>query len=480
MNNNPLAKVIRDAFIENVISRPAAAAAPAAADPTAAILRHKRIFLFERAVNKFLINSGEAPLPPLPENLDEKNLLTFSLQLSGYIRDAQPALDRLTAAQACDPDLINLYQAAAGYSVACNHQIDGSKYVFREHCDYQLWKLRLTNGAEHVKFNNHGFIINPKHHNLLLAMPFHIRDTQEDLQNWTFRFLNHSLDNSEIFGSRADVFLAHFPIEQPRGEKFALSLQTISRPEDFFTAADMRFVSQNLAGFLGSDIRTDEQNRICGGCPFDNETFKNNLRNLTIVSYCAGAAHAHRWVNALDHLASQLYDRQTVKDGLQNIFVISYAFLPIQQHSKYSGVHFMSNYADDTLRKEPFIKMFNPELYEAVKYRPSPLPVRVTVMPDDRNRIIACNLPADFAVRTADGGLQPLTDIENGHHMGLITAPNANSNTDIPFKLFKNIVENATIGRRGREVFQTTGRAIGSLSQPLAVLHNYRRIAAKD
>lgn len=140
----------------------------------------------------------------------------------------------------------------------------------------------------------------------------------------------------------------------------------------------------------------------------------------------------------------------------------------------------MSNYADDTLRKEPFIKMFNPELYEAVKYRPSPLPVRMTVMPDNRNRIIACNLPADFAVRTADGRLQPLTDIENGHHMGLITAPNANSNTDIPFKLFKNIIENAAIGRRGHEVFQTTGRPAGGLPQPVAILHNYRRIAAKD
>ena len=140
----------------------------------------------------------------------------------------------------------------------------------------------------------------------------------------------------------------------------------------------------------------------------------------------------------------------------------------------------MSNYADDTLRKEPFIKMFNPELYEAVKYRPSLLPVRMTVMPDDRNRIIACNLPADFAVRNADGGLQPLADIENGHHMGLITTPNARSAANYPYRLFKGVVENAAIGRRGREVFQTTGRAIGSLSQPLAVLHNYRRIAAKD
>ena len=49
MNNNPLVKVIRDAFVENVIFRPAAATVPAAADPAATILRHKRIFLFERA-----------------------------------------------------------------------------------------------------------------------------------------------------------------------------------------------------------------------------------------------------------------------------------------------------------------------------------------------------------------------------------------------------------------------------------------------
>lgn len=454
MNNNPLAAAVRSAFVRNVLNKPLEQTAPDTARNTIAnILRNKRVCLFEQAINRFLVNCGQKPVRGTSQFADEKNLLTFSLQLSGYIRDAQKALDKLGAAQACDPDLINLYRAAAKYSADCSGRIEGSKYVFKEHCDYRFWKINNTDTLANAEFLRDGFRVNPERRNLIISMPFHIKDTQEELQSWSSKFLNDTLDNKRIFGSQVDVYLAHFPIEQPRGEKFALSLETVRNPQNHFEEVDMRFVRQHLLHFIGTDIRLDRQNRVISGQPYDAETFKENCR-LTFLDYCAGGAHVHRWINAFSHVAAQLYDRNTSEEALRNMFVISHAFLPVQKESKYSGAHFMSSYADDKMRKEPFIKMFNPELYEQSKYRPgTDAPARISIMPDNRNYIIALNLPEDFAVYDKQGGKQALPDLENGHHMAVITRKNANSSDNYPYRQFTTVLENASLGRRGLDVF---------------------------
>lgn len=455
MNNNPLAAAVRNAFIVNVLNKPLEQKpSEISRNSIANILRNKRICLFEQAINRFLVNCGQKPVHCSSQFADEKNLLTFSLQLSGYIRDAQKALDKLTSAQACDSDLIDLYHAAAKYSADCSGRIKGSKYVFREHCDYQFWKINNTDTLANAEFIKDGGRVNPEHRNLIISMPFHINGTQQELQKWSSKFLNDTLDNKQIFGTAVDVYLAHFPIEQPRGEKFALSLATIRNPQNHFTEVDMRFVQQHLLHFIGKDIIIDKQNRITSGKPFDNKTFKKNCQ-ITFLDYCAGGAHVHRWVNAFSHIASQLYDKDTTEDALKNMFVISHAFLPIQKESKYSGAHFMSNYADDTMRKEPFIKMFNPELYEQSKYRSGKnTSARISLMPDNRNYIIALNLPENFAVYDDKGCKQPLPDIENGHHMAVITKKNANSSDNYPYRQFTTVLENASLGYRGLDVFK--------------------------
>ncbi len=471
MNNNPLAAAIRNAFVRNVLDRPLEQNTRETAGNTIAnILRHKRICLFEQAINRFLVNCGQKPVHCTSQFADEKNLLTFSLQLSGYIRDAQKALDKLDAAQACDPDLINLYRAAAKYSADCSGRVKGSKYVFKEHCDYCFWKINNSDTLANAEFMRDGFRVNPERRNLIISMPFHIKDTQEELQNWSSKFLNDTLDNKRIFGSEVDVYLAHFPIEQPRGEKFALSLETVRNPQNHFDDVDMRFVQRHLLHFMGKDIRLDRKNRVISGQPYDPETFKENCR-ITFLDYCSGGAHVHRWINAFSHIATQLYDQNTSKEALRNMFVISHAFLPIQKESKYSGAHFMSSYANDNMRKEPFIKMFNPELYEQSKYRPGTnAPARISVMPDNRNYIIALNLPEDFAVYDEKGAKQPLPDLENGHHMAVITRKNANSSDNYPYRQFTTVLENASLGRRGLEVFNRRQQErMPRLLEPLAI-----------
>lgn len=483
MKNNPLAKVVREAFIKNVLAKPSDEdVAEANKNNIGNILKNKRIVLFENAVNRFLINSGMRPLPPTSLYADEKNLLTFSLQLSGYIRDAQKQLDKLTTEQACDPDLINLYQAAAKYSADCSGNVKGCKYVFREHCDYCFHKIHNHDTMANAKFNNHGFRINPKRRNLIVAMPFHINETQEELQLWTSKFLNKVLDDKSVYGSEVDVYLAHFPIEQPRGEKFAISLKTIADPENYYEDVDMRFVARHLSPLLGNGIKVDGNDNVVEGKPFDDEQFKENCL-VPIIGYCAAGAHAHRWLNAFSHLAKQLYDKKTVKEAMNNILVINYAFLPIQNETSYSGVYFMSNYADDELRKEPFIKMFNPDLYEQYKCRPEDGKVRFSFTEDSKSYVVAFNLPEKFTIIDNEGHKIELPNIENGHHMGLITQPNAEGTSNYPLTMFSNVVRNASLGERGGKLFKGQQQKVephNNMAQvPLAMLmqQNFMKLA---
>ena len=454
MKNNPLAAVIRSAYIKNVVKAPLQIQNQSLGKNTLEnILRHKRMVRFEQAIHRFLENCGQKPVPCLNQYASEKELLTFSLQLSGYIRDGQKALANLTSAQAHDKDLIDLYKAAAKYSCDCNGMIEGSKYVFHEHCDYQFWKIRFADKLENSKFNNFGFSVDPHRHNLILAMPFHIGATQEELQQWTSKFMGSALDNRDIFGSAVDVYLAHFPIEQPRGEKFALALETLRSPEDFYHEADMTFVLKNLSKFIAEGLEVDAKHQVIRGKPYSDAAFADKCKNLTLVGYCAGGAHAHRWLNAFYHVASQMYEPQAVTKAMQNIFVLNYAFLPPEVENKYSGVHFMSNYAEDTLRKEPFVKMFSPELYEKVKYQQRYYPARKTVMPDKRNLVLSCCLPENLKVCRADGQAVLMPNLENGHHMGVVTQPQVLSVYSWARQQFRTVLQNASLGCRGRDVF---------------------------
>lgn len=454
MNNNPLASVIRDAYIKDVLSKPEAADNNDCTQNTIEnILRNKRICRFENAINRFLTNCGQEPVKTNSMAADEKNLLMFALLISGYIRDAQDALSNLSLSQACDPDLIDLYRAASKYSVESSGKIKDSKYRFTEQYDYKFWKVINDSNLTNAQFMADGFSVDPKRHNLFVAMPFHINPTQEELQKWSNMYLNQALDNKEVFNSQVDVYMSHFPIETPRCDKFALSLKTMRAPSSYYEVIDMDFVKKNWANFLGQDLKFDENNKCIAGTPYDAETFKANCKNITILGYCSAVAHSHRMINAFERLSRQFYSAETTAEALKNIFVVSYAFLPAQKESKYSGVHFMSNFADDNLRKEPFVKMFNPELYEQVKYRQGDgSQARVTQMPDGRNYVIALNLPEDFGI-WKNGEKHPFPYLENGHHMGIVTEKNENQAMNYTTERFINVLENASLGRRGREVF---------------------------
>lgn len=467
MLGNPLAADIHRVFENNIVNTAGVLNAPVpGTDVKDKILRRKRVERFVGAVNAFFANSGLPPLAVEPLYVDEKKLIHFSLQLSGYIRDAQKALDNLSDKYARDADLIELYRAAARYTVACNDKVPGSKYHFEHNKDYCFWHIDNPQNLSGTTFSPVEGGISPKRHTLVLSMPFHIKPVESELRKWTYEYL-HDAFSSRTFGRDVDVYLAHFPIEQPRGEKFSLTLDTLNSRGDFFEETDLRFVNRHLKPFIAEELILDDRANVVSGKPYSADELAANFRNLNFFGYCAGTAHAHRWINAVHHIGRQIYPEAELKKAMSEIFVASYAFLPFREKNVYSGVHFMSNYGNDKGRKEPFVKMFNPEMYERVKYQNDPGNVRITVMPDRRNFVVASSLPEDLIIVDDGRNLKRIPNQENGHHIAFLTTPNLAGGDNFINNMFANVIENAALGSRGQEVF-----APRTLQNPNHILQN--------
>lgn len=473
MNNNPLAKTIGRIFQKNIADTSYYFPNIGYEDKQ----KEQRITAFVNAINAFLTKSGVPAVDTRDLEIDENKLIHFALQLSGYIRDAQKDLHKLKDQYATDPDLIDLYRASAHYTVACSGKVKNNKYYFEESKDYCFWKVEDPQHLKTSDYTDANGKINPRRRCLIMSMPFHIKVTPEEIRKWTYLYMHDSFENKNIFGSEVDVYLAHFPIEQPRGEKFALALQTTRSPENFFSDVDMNFVTRNLSPFIGKNLQFDEKNNIIGGTPYSPEEFKENLSHITLMSYCAGTQHAHRWINVLEHLAKQIYPEDTVKEGMKNIFMVSYASLPMMKENKYSGAHFLSNFENDQMQKEPFVKMFRPELYEKVKYKTGSSPARITTLPDRRNFIIAHKLARELRIIDNMEKITTIPNPENGHHIGFITTPNLASEDNFPYYQFRTVLENASLGKRGVNVFDLRNFHNNNLAlQNLATIGNRRSL----
>lgn len=481
MLGNPLAADIHRVFCNNIVKTSSIfnnyVAGTSVEDR---ILRFKRTERFVGAINKFFIKSGQQPLVVDSMNIDEKKLINFSLQLSGYIRDAQKSLNNLSDEYARDKDLIDLYRAAANYTVACNGKVPGNKYQFEHNKDYCFWRIDNPQKLDESSYMPVDMPLSPKRHTLILSMPFHIKPQESELRKWTYEYMHEALGN-EIFGRDVDVYLVHFPIEQPRGEKFALTLDTINNHNNnFFEPMDLHLVNNCLKDFIGKDLVIDEKGNVLQGTPYTPKELNNNLRNLNFFGYCAGTAHAHRWLNAVKHIGSQLYPQETLDNAMSQVFVTSYAFLPFNEKNAYSGAHFMGNYGNDKGRKEPFVKMFNPEMYEKVKYQNEPGQARITVMPDRRNFIIATALPEDLLIIDRQKGFKHIKNQENGHHIAFLTTPNMASETNFICNMFTNVLENASLGYRGQDIFQPrsfhTPEQVLQNAALVGMRHNYNRL----
>ena len=95
MLGNPLAADIHRVFKKIYDSRSEIFAYNGDKNAREKIMHFKRTSRFIGAINCFFIKCGQNPFLMTGTEVDERRLLEFALQLSGYIRDAQGSLSKL-------------------------------------------------------------------------------------------------------------------------------------------------------------------------------------------------------------------------------------------------------------------------------------------------------------------------------------------------------------------------------------------------
>ena len=477
---NPFAEVFKNAFLNDVLKNSLYV-------PRTTIEHPKRLKTFLDNLNRFLRRSGISPILYHQYTIDEKKTLEYALFLRGYMRDSQHILAHLRKEEAIDKNLIELFDAASQYAVACNGKI-GDKRVFDNNVEHRIWKIDLSNGTEKALYHKvsqpmkdtNSPTSNERHisyqrKNLFLFMPFRLKDDELTLRKWLYMNMQNTLDNKDIFANKVDTYVVHYPIQKSRSSNVTSLLKTIENSQNYFEDHDMNFVNNKWLSFIAKDIKM-EGNKVVDFEPFTEQQLTENLRNITIFGYCAAVSSAHRCLNALYSVSQQIYGEETTKKAMQQIFVSSYGFLPLQNNSLYSGVHFYTNIANDNLRREPFVNLNNHALYEKTKCLPNGGNARFSVMEDGRNFIVSLKM-AEERVLLQQNQLNVFKDKEFGHSMMHINSPNINDSENYAFNLFKSVLENSSMGIRGPEVLDIRKtQATSLIVQNLALRSNIQKL----
>ncbi|MBQ9271211.1 MAG: hypothetical protein IJ218_02970 [Alphaproteobacteria bacterium] len=446
MKNNPFAAIFRDAFYKDVL------------DGSIYMPNHNtehpaRVKSFMRQLNRFISTAGEAPIMYPKYAFNEHKLFEYALFLRGYMRDSQNVLAHLEQKYAIDKDLIALFKASSEYVVACNGKI-GDKRTFDNNVGYKVWKADLSAGLQNATYEQVVTSFTSERHNLFLFMPFRVKGTEEMLSKWMYVNMRQSLDNSE-FKHNIDTYAIHYPIQKSRCSNITSVLKTLRFNDTFYEKEDMAFVKNHWLPFVAENIELNDQNKVIAADSFVPSTLMKKFKNITIFSYCAGTANAHRCLNALYDITQQIYGNKIADTAMQNIFVNSYGFLPVRDKLRYSGIHFYTNATQDDNRREPFVNLNNHTLYEKTKVTNKKMPARLSVLPDERNYILAFKL-SDKIAFWENSQVREIVDAEFGHNMVNISTPNLNNGDNYAYNVFKNVLINSSLGKRGGEVLQMT------------------------
>ena len=444
MKDNPFAPIFRDAFYKDVLQGSIYTPAQNTEHPA-------RVKAFMRHLNRFISTAGQAPIMYPKYAFDEHKLFEYALFLRGYMRDSQNVLAHLEQKHAIDKDLIALFKASSEYVVACNGKI-GDKRTFDNSVGYKVWQTDLSRGLQNAEYTPLKSEISVRRHNLFLFMPFRVKGTEEMLGKWMYMNMRQSLDGAD-FRDNVDTYVVHYPIQKSRSSNITSVLKTLRFNDTFYENEDISFVKSHWLPFIAKNIELNEQNKVVSAEAYSAEKLADNFRNITIFSYCAGTANAHRCLNVLHDLTRQIYGEDTANAALQNVFVNSYGFLPVRNNLRYAGVHFYTNALNDDNRREPFVNLNNHTLYEKTKVIPAQAPARLSLLPDGRNYILALKLPEKLAFMQ-DGQIQELSDGEFGHNMANISTPNLYDGDNYAHNIFKTILTNSSLGKRGADVLQ--------------------------
>ena len=456
-NNNPFAAVFKQAFMQDILSF-------AVKLPTEKASYPPRTQLFLHQLNRFWQQNGESAINFRNYVINEHKLFEYALFLRGYMRDAQKVLANLKQQHAASNDLIELFQASAEYVMACNHQLN-DKRIFDNNIGYHTWQIDLTRGLKNAVYQTHLTPPNPNKSALYLFMPFRIEPNERQISKWVYMNMRNTLDNAPFTSAQTDVFAVHYPIQKSRSSNIGALLGTLHHPSEYFEPQDMAFVRQNWLPYIAENLQIDDKGIVQTAQPHSPQKLCAAFRRINIFTYCAGTANAHRCLTALQHITTQIYGDELTQKAMAGIFLCSYGFLPVQQKLPYSGVHIYSHLSNDTNRLEPFVNLNNHTLYEQTKCTATQAPAHFSVMPDKRNIIVALRLPDKFSIMK-NSYVTSYQDGEFGHNMTNINTPNILETNNFAHHLFKSVLQNSCLGKRGKQVLDM------SASTPQNIIQN--------
>ena len=463
-NNNSFAAVFKQAFEQDVLSS-------AVKLPTDKASYPPRAQLFLHQLNRFWQQNGESAINFRSYAVNEHKLFEYALFLRGYMRDAQKVLANLTQQHAASDDLIELFHASAEYVVACNHQLH-DKRIFDNNVGYHTWQIDLTHGLKNAVYQKPPFTPSkPDKPALYLFMPFRIEPDNRQISKWVYLNMRNTLDNAPFVNGQTDVFAVHYPIQKSRSSNIDALLRTLHRPSDYFETPDLEFVHRNWLPYIAENLQIDTNGTVQTAQPYSPQKLCAAFRRINIFTYCAGTANAHRCLAALQHIGAQIYGKELTQKAMTGIFLCSYGFLPMQQKLPYSGVHIYSHFPNDINHLEPFVNLNNHTLYEQTKCTTAQYPARFSVMPDERNIVVALRLPNKFSI-IKDNRVTPYHDSEFGHSMTNINSPNILDADNFAHRLFKSVLQNSCVGKRGKEVLDMSAATPQNIIQTAVLWGN--------
>ncbi len=252
------------------------------------------------------------------------------------------------------------------------------------------------------------------------------RSNRQNMEEVNY-FFNHA--TKDIFKQKqfknADIYSVSMPTCFPEEIGASTILKTITEPT-YFKTSERYFVEEYWSHFVGKDLSFDEDGKVVAGTRYTLEELHENLRNLKIFSYCAGACNAHRCLNALQNIANQLYDKKTVAKMWQNIDVISFAFPLEAEKSTYHHIALICNDKDQS-NPETVIKTNFPEQYNIITLNQEDYG-NIKINNTRHTKYIALELHKDAPIYDHNGqNISRQINNRNGHRLQNITAKNAYS-----------------------------------------------------
>ena len=426
MERNPFASLFYQVFMHNFPEQPETVPSSPQENKFLFTLAKHLNSLFEKAAP-----AGEKPLHINEKHhpADIKKLKNFALSLRAIMIAGSRYIPNIKSKDSISPEIIALFDNIGGLLAKTFPKYS----TIYDYSAFQQKGTALIPAQE----------ASPRQKNIFV---FGVsRDDENNPQNAEKNlrhYLKDLLESPVLKQENMQIYNTCFPTAYPEEIAVPEMLGTINSPE-LYNEADLIYVEKYWHQFLGKNLSFDEDGKITGGKPHSPEKFSENMKNMVILGYCAGAANAHRCLKAFKSLAQQLYTPEETAAALKNINFISYAFMPLEQNPDYHQTAILCNSKDEN-NPEATVRCNFPEIYEKVHLTGQDIGKAKFTPHNGKDGILALELPAAPVIYDSHHNkISKEINDRNGHRWQNVTAKN---NRSPNFAAFQTIIRMAVNG----------------------------------